>query len=174
MNVGKRAHFLEEIQFHGIFPFFIDRGQAVSPQADVDFGAGQFAERELAVPEIGMTARAMGHADFFSAEQRRIVFAEIIDVDREQIFFQNAGAFQVPDGGAEAAIGHRALIALEPVEEFAASLGEHLEFLEGFGDVDGQGPFPAVRGPAAQPQQFGHGGVGCVRRQDGAAASGRK
>src|ERR1017187_328985 len=66
MPGGEGAHFLEHVQFHGLFSGLEDGGQAVGAKAEVHAGPAEFVVREFGVLKISMAPRAMNDADFFS------------------------------------------------------------------------------------------------------------
>jgi len=109
-----------------------------------------------------------------SGEEKGVAGSEVIDVNGQQMFGQGVLALEMPDGRAEAAIGHVASAAGEPVEHSAPAVHEHVELLAGFGDVRDEAEVVAAGGIGGEAQQFGVGGIGRVRGKSDAGMAGGK
>ena len=95
---GQRAHFLKHVEGEFLFAAFADGGQAVSAQANVDPGTGKALALEGRVAEIIVAAWTMDDVDVVPAEQLGITPGEEIDVDGQEMFAEQAMAFEMLDG----------------------------------------------------------------------------
>jgi hypothetical protein len=120
---------------------------------------------EFAVLEIGVAARAMNHADPAAAKQPGVAARKIVGVDGEQVFAENALPLKMPDWRPQAAVGHVAAVAGDPLEHRAAAMREHLKLLVGFGDMHGEREVAGAGALRGEPQQFRRGGIRRVRRK---------
>ncbi len=170
MRRARFAHLLEEIEFDEPFWLFINAREAVGAEAKVDAGGGQPGEWEGLVFEVEVAARTMDDMNFAPAQQRGVAGGQIIDMNGQQVWAEGALPLQMLDGGAEAAIGHVAAIAGEPVEHFPAARGKHLELLVRLGQMNGQSQPAPAGGVSGEPEQSGRGGVWGVRGKSGGAA----
>ena len=81
----------------------------------------------------------------------------------EHVFTEQFLAGEVRDGGAVAAVGVVALVALEPVVHRPARVREHFKFLDGLGHVDADVPFPFSGHARGAVQEFRQGRIRGVR-----------